>query len=300
MMAKNDLYLLGLSRKIKLTRSCALADAMDAQDLWPEDAPAILYADLDKPAEAVKDVIKHYTNVIMGDKDATDKVRLVGETYTRGQLCDRIAEYIGADPIPPKGRIVSGDHRTLALMLLAAIGRGVSYRVPVRKAKDPATVGLASNVRHALAQGLSDAEIIPQVNDLIRAGVVNAASDLCKLGFRHGKAQYVYNQAELVRLHGVRLEDAVKVTGANSTKAKNADDPKAFVRDLLSGKAEQAAKALSGKVMDELLKVAKTDDARKRAALVAAIRNGKRSPVETWIVSGQLPETPAETPDTEE
>lgn len=285
-------YLFGASRPLHLSNVSALTEPMAAQTSWPQDVPPILYEDVEQETIEPNDYLEQVKERLLsgGDIDATTKIKIDGETVTIGALLLNIGAWLGAEDLKIAGRIQSGDHRYGATLCLAAQGKEVAYRVPFNKIKGDVASVKMGNVRHALNAKMTDKDILPIVNEMVEQGTVKVASDLKQHGFRHGKSQYVWNKAELVRCYGFTVAEVTSLTDAQVSKAKREEDWAKAIREALNGTAPLPVKAIPGSVLDDLIKMAESHKAAEAVALLKAIRTGERLPVEAWIKSKAVAE----------
>ena len=282
-------YLFGKSRKMQLANVVNLACVLYAQDKWPEGQPPLLYVDCtdvnepipanDYMTEVTALLTEHGKHDLKKTIEIDDKIR-----FTLGQVLDRISAIVGPDEVIPQGRLVAGDHRHAAALILEALGLSPRYKIPYHKSKDGSITELSTNVAHSLNAKLHDEDLVPMVNRLVAEGKLDKAGDLKAFGFKHGKSLYVWAKAELVRVYGMTVEDAVRCPDKVAVSCRKEKDPVAIVKKEIAGLNNPAPRALGNAKLDELIKLADQKRNESAKTILEHIRNGRYVPVQDWIV----------------
>jgi len=272
-------YLFGQSRTMRLTNVIGLASAMHNQDRWPEGAPPLLYVEAEAATMPAVEYMEIVTRLLTegGTIDLKRSIKVdEGLTTTLGKLIDHIGAIVGPDDVEVQGRLVAGDHRQMAIITLEALGHGVSYKVPYKVSKDERTE-LLSNTLHVLNARLADRDAIPQINRLIASGHVKTAADLKRdYGYCHGKSQYIFNKAALVRTHGIPLDDVLKVAdkmAAKLLKPAKGESVAELVAAHVKGMDAPKITPIPGKDLDKLIALADSKGAKDIGAVLSLVRD---------------------------
>lgn len=191
--------------------------------------------------------------------------------------------------------IVEGRHR-LAAAAIAKLMLGAKDDPEILEVNEDVAqrITLEGNAANDFVTRLANKEKLAEVIGLMKSKVYTKEADL---PFKRGTAQKLWAQAELVVLHGIAMEDALKLDKEAARKAGKSANVTGAVQVAVAEKAGNKDKVMSGSKIRDLLELAKTNDPEGKkdtTKLLDAIINDLLLDAKQIIVGIVVPEANAE------
>ena len=210
-----------------------------------------------------------------------DKKYAVGEhNYTGAVIIEKVELHLlKHEKESKKGCVISdGRHRGVAMVVAEAFGADPITAVYLDV--DEANVrkdSFEANVAHEKATPLSKIDKLKEVIGLIESKEAQKEADIQILGLTRYQAQEFWAKAMLVRQHGFTVESAAALKKEDARKAAATADAKAYLADNAGPGSTRPPKAVSGKVIRDVLKLMEeshVDEANGARRVLNAIATG--------------------------